>query len=84
MPTRIISIRKIGRSKGIILPAEALREIGATDTLMLSVEQGRIVLEAPRELRQGWFMSAKPLKASRSELKWDRSALSDDSDWVWD
>jgi antitoxin MazE len=78
------NIRKIGGSKGIILPTEVLREIGAEDSLMLSVEQGRIILEAPRDLRQGWFVAAKPIKASRTESKWDRSALSDDSDWVWD
>ena len=78
------SIRKIGNSKGVILPAAVLQEVGAADTLMLSVERGRIILEAPREFRQGWFMTAKPLKASRTESKWDHSALSDDSDWVWD
>lgn len=48
-----------------------------------SHEQGRVILEIPRVPRMGWFVQAKPLKARRSELKWQRAALSDDSDWEW-
>lgn len=77
-------IRKIGNSKGVILPAAVLQEVGAADTLMLSVERGRIILEAAREPRQGWFDQAESLKASPSELEWERASLLDDSEWVWD
>jgi antitoxin MazE len=78
------SIRKIGNSKGVILPAAVLKEVGAGDTLMLSIEQGRIVLEATRELRQGWFDHAGALDPSTEDIEWERAALTDDSDWAWD
>ena len=78
------SIRKIGNSKGVILPAAVLEEVGAAESLLLSVEHGRIILEAIRKPREGWFDQASSLQASPSELEWERASLSDDSEWVWD
>jgi len=78
------SIRRIGNSKGVILPAAVLQEVGAGDSLMLSIEQGKIVLEATRAPRQGWFDQAGALDVDAEDIEWERAALTDDSDWAWD
>lgn len=78
------SIRRIGNSKGVILPATILQEIGATENLSLTVQDGRIVLEPVRELRKGWFDNAAGASATQEELEWEVAPLADDSEWQWD
>jgi len=77
------TIRRIGNSRGVILPAAVLQEIGATETLNLSIENGRVILEAPREPRKGWFNNASGYQATEEERAWESAQLSDDSEWVW-
>lgn len=78
------TIRRIGNSRGVILPATVLQEVGATDELALSVEAGRIVLEPTHELRRGWFDNATDDVQSKSDLEWERAPLSDDAEWQWE
>lgn len=79
-------IRKIGNSRGLILPAAVLEEVGAVDEMFLSVQQGRIVLEPAFEPRRDWFKGAKPLtKREKSEqLDWDEADLNETSEWKWE
>ncbi len=64
-------IRRIGNSRGVIIPAAVLSDIGAQEELLMSVEKGRIVLEAVDEPRKGWFDN------------WDNAKLTDTKDWEW-
>ena len=82
MPTKT-SIRRIGNSRGILLPASVLQEIGASDALSLTVDNGRIILEPVREPRKGWFNNAAGYQSTQEERDWESAALSDDSEWVW-
>ena len=78
------NIRRIGNSRGVILPASVLQEVGATDEFSLTVKGGRIVLEPVRELRKGWFANAPQETASVEAGDWERAPLSDDSEWRWE
>ena len=82
MPTKT-NIRRIGNSRGILLPASVLQEIGASDALSLTVDNGRIILEPVREPRKGWFNNASGYQATEEERAWESAPLSDDSEWVW-
>jgi antitoxin MazE len=48
-------VRKIGNSKGVLLPASVLSVCGIDDEVELSVENGRIVIAPAQALREGWF-----------------------------
>jgi antitoxin MazE len=82
MPTKAI-IRRIGNSRGVILPASVLQEVGATDAMSLLVDNGRIILEPVQEPRKGWFENAADYQATQEEREWESAPLSDDSEWVW-
>lgn len=57
-----IAIRRIGNSKGVILPATLLAQIGLQDEADVSVEDGAIVLRAPAPaVRSGWAEASKAL-----------------------
>jgi antitoxin component of MazEF toxin-antitoxin module len=43
------TIQKIGNSRGIILNRTMLEHLGTTDVVELTLEEGRIVLTAPRK-----------------------------------
>jgi antitoxin MazE len=77
-------IRRIGNSRGVILPATVLQEVGATEELMLSVDRGRIVLEPAHPLRKGWFDNAAIEAPHDDAIEWERAPLSDDSEWQWE
>lgn len=77
-------IRRIGNSRGVIIPAAVLNDIGAQDELLMTVEKGRVIFEAIREPRQGWFDSAVNCRvATQEDLEWDSSKLTDTKDWEW-
>jgi antitoxin MazE len=77
-------IRRIGNSRGVIIPAAVLSDIGAQEELLMSVVKGRIVLEAVNEPRKGWFDNALNYRvATQEELEWDNANLTDTRDWEW-
>ena len=77
-------IRRIGNSRGVIIPAAVLNDIGAQDELLMTVEKGRVIFEAVNEPRRGWFDSALTYQlATGEELEWDNAALADTRDWEW-
>ncbi|WP_127302399.1 growth regulator, partial [Neisseria meningitidis] len=43
----ILNIRKMGNSQGVILPKSLLGQIGAVDSLAVTVEKGNIILSCP-------------------------------------
>jgi antitoxin MazE len=83
MPTKT-PIRRIGNSRGVIIPAAVLSDIGAQEELLMSVEKGRIVLEAVNDLRKGWFDNAVNCRhATEEEREWESADLVDTKDWEW-
>jgi len=49
------TIRKIGNSRGVLIPAALLVECGIADEIDLRMEGGRIVIERAAPARQGWY-----------------------------
>ena len=77
-------IRRIGNSRGVIIPVAVLNDIGAKDALSMTVEKGRIVLEALKNPRQGWFEKADNYgNATPEELEWEDAALAEMKDLQW-
>ena len=60
-----IAIRRIGNSKGMIIPTPLLAQIGLEDEAEVSVEDGALVVRAPaRHVRSGWAEASKALAKS--------------------
>lgn len=49
------TLRKIGNSRGVLIPAALLAECGISDEIELRLEGARIVIEPAKPSRQGWF-----------------------------
>jgi len=48
-------LRKIGNSKGVLLPSALLAESGITDEIEIRMEEGKLIIEPVQKLREGWF-----------------------------
>ena len=77
------TIRQIGNSRGVILPAKLLAEAGIGERVDIRIVNGKIVIEPIAAPRQGWFAAAVPKNAE--DAAWD--AMSDTEleleDWEW-
>lgn len=49
------TLRQIGNSRGIIIPAPLLAECEIQDEIDLTVENGRLVITPVKPARAGWF-----------------------------
>jgi antitoxin MazE len=81
------SLKKIGNSAGVVIPKPMLVEIGAKagDSIDLSVENGRIVIQPmAKPVRAGWAEDSKRLAAEGDDgLVWPEFANDDDDQLVW-
>ena len=79
------SLRKIGNSRGIIIPAALLASAEIGDEVELRQEAGRLVIEAVKAPRAGWAEAAVNI-ATQGEDKeaWpDFFEDEDNGEWVW-
>ncbi len=78
-------IRKIGNSRGIIIPKPMLAQIGLGDETDISVEDGSIVLRKPRKkARDGWTAAGRDLANSGDDaLVWPEFHNQGDEELVW-
>ena len=59
-----ITIRRIGNSRGMIIPTAILNQLGLEDEADLSVRDGALVIRPPKkEVRVGWSEAGKKLSA---------------------
>jgi antitoxin MazE len=56
--TMITTIRRLGNSRGIIIPKPMLEEAGLDEEAEIALERGAIVLRKPR---QGWAEASRKL-----------------------
>ncbi|MBS4051360.1 MAG: AbrB/MazE/SpoVT family DNA-binding domain-containing protein [Methylomonas sp.] len=74
-------LRKIGNSRGVIIPAALLEACGFGDEVDLRIEGKTLVIEALKAPRSGWF------KGYRAEDDVDTLASlpadEDSEDWEW-
>jgi antitoxin MazE len=54
------TLRRIGNSRGVLIPAALLTECGIADEVDLRLEEGRIVIERVSVEREGWFDGYRP------------------------
>lgn len=87
MPT---TIRKIGNSRGVILPKHALQALGVAEggAVEFVYEPGRIsIVPARRKVREGWEEDARRIAAAgltEEEREWLDADLISETDDAWD
>ncbi|MGK9450260.1 AbrB/MazE/SpoVT family DNA-binding domain-containing protein [Acidithiobacillus caldus] len=72
-------IRKIGNSRGILIPSAFLADCGIGDQVDISLEGKTLVIRPVTKLRAGWFTGYVP---ESGEEPWDGLPL-DDGEWTW-
>ena len=76
------TLRQIGNSRGIIIPAPLLAECEIEDEIELVVENGRLIIAPIKPARSGWFDNYKP---AQDESAWAEMADTpkEQEDWQW-
>ncbi len=80
-----IAIRRIGNSKGMIIPTAILNQLGLEDEADLSVRDGALVIRPPKkEVRVGWSEAGKQLSACGDDaLVMPEFANTGDAELTW-
>jgi antitoxin MazE len=83
--TMITGIRRVGNSRGIIIPKPMLKEAGLETEAEIALEHGAIVLRKPRRRpRRGWAEASRRIaEAGGDKLIWPEFANQDDGELVW-
>ncbi len=84
----LTSIRQIGNSRGVLIPAAFLVSCQIEDQVDMQLQDGQIVITpVKRPLRDGWFASTTATTEAAQETAqaqdWSAAPLADDSEWVW-
>ncbi len=75
------TVRKIGNSRGILIPAALLAECGVVDEIDMRLEGKTIVIAAVRPAREAWY---EGFSAENDDDAWEASTQDlDSTDWVW-
>lgn len=79
-----IGIRRIGNSRGVILPKPVISQLDLGDSVELTLEKDAIVLRKPRRRRDGWAASARDLAAKGEKgLIWPEFSNQNDKRLKW-
>lgn len=75
------SLRKVGNSRGVIIPARLLAECEMGDEVDIRLEGKTLLISPVNPPRAGWFKNYKPETDSEplAELASDEG----DEEWVW-
>ena len=81
----ITEIRRVGNSRGIIIPKPMLKDAGLEKEAEVALEHGAIVLRKPRRNpRQGWAEASRRIAQSGDDkLIWPEFANRDDGNLQW-
>ena len=86
----LTSVRQIGNSRGVLIPAAFLASCLIEDQVDMQLQDGQIVIKpVKRKLRDAWFDQTTPasdavLAQEPGEAQdWSEVSLADDSEWVW-
>lgn len=75
------ALRKVGNSRGILIPAALLAECRIEGAVDLTVENGRLVITPLQEPRAGWFDGYRP---EEDDDAWEGLPVAADSgEWEW-
>lgn len=78
-------IRRIGNSRGVLIPKSLLAQAGFGEQVEMSYEDDAIVLRKPEHRsREGWAESARSVAEMQGdELAWPEFANEDDEQLQW-
>ena len=78
-------IRKIGNSKGIIIPNAFLSEAGIEENIEISLKGKTVVITPTKQdsLRKGWFDNTSQLEKEPSPWEGFVALPSEQEDWEW-
>jgi len=81
----LTKIRRLGNSRGILIPKPMLKQAGLQDEAEILVEGNTLVLRQPKRApRAGWAEASQKLAASGDDkLVWPPFANEADTDWKW-
>jgi antitoxin MazE len=74
------TLRRIGNSRGVLIPASFLKECNMTDTVEIDLVDNRIVITAVSAPRQGWFPTAVNDASELESIRIDDDA----PEWEWE
>jgi antitoxin MazE len=80
------SIRKIGNSKGIIIPQSILKECLIDEVVSIEVKDKHIIISAPEEVRRkGWEDAFKKMAENGDDHLIVPDVFNDEdiTDWTW-
>ena len=75
------AVRKIGNSRGVLIPAALLAACRIEDEIDLHIDNGRLVMEPVRAPRAGWFDNF--VASKEAATVWPDVLPGDDKDWAW-
>ncbi|WFE68667.1 hypothetical protein P8S54_10725 [Thiomicrospira sp. R3] len=76
------TLRKIGNSRGIIIPSSIIEQLHIENELEMSVQDGALVLKPSSLLRKGWFDNYNP-NEDVEPLSAITDLESEQEDWEW-
>lgn len=78
-------LRKIGTSRGVIIPKAFIDELALGETVEMTLVNRSLVLEPKRKVREGWG-DGPVLELTDEEREWVDADLIDptDDDWAWE
>lgn len=84
----LTTIRKVGNSRGVLIPAAFLASCQIEDQVDMQLLDGQIVIKpVKRKLRDGWFgqpvADAVLVQEATEAQVWDAAPVADHSEWVW-
>ncbi|MCK0507358.1 AbrB/MazE/SpoVT family DNA-binding domain-containing protein [Aromatoleum anaerobium] len=75
------TVRKIGNSRGVLIPSLLLAECKIGDEVEMRLEGARIIIEPVRVSRAGWFDGYRPEADTDA---WNGLPVeADTGDWEW-
>ena len=76
------SLRKIGNSRGVLIPAALLAACSIEDEIDIRLDRGRIVITPVKAPRAGWFDDFSDAAEAEAD-DWTEAELAEESEWAW-
>lgn len=77
-----VSLRKVGNSQAVIIPKAILLQLGLANQLEMEVQEDKIILSAPKNIRNGWEAAARQIAEQGDDELLDFPMDSED-EWIW-
>lgn len=81
-----VNLIQIGNSKGIRIPRSVIEQCGFEREIEMRVEDGRLILSPPAQVRDGWDEAFAAMAAAGDDALLDpetKVEAFDDSEWTW-